>query len=166
VCEAHPGAARELARRLAVELDACSASLPRGPLSPAEHAALCELRARAALRPGVELQPLDETAGWCVALQAEAGEPPAPGTLRFVQVVPIGDLDALARWCRALHPHLSCVGEAGWGPDTARLVRAAAAGGASRVCALGRMQLPPLEWRRDGQDPIRSLLRWIELEAE
>jgi hypothetical protein len=41
---------------------------------------------------------------------------------------------------------------------------AAAAGGGSRVCPLGAMQLPPLAWRRDGQEPIRSLLRWVDVE--
>jgi hypothetical protein len=46
------------------------------------------------------------------------------------------------------------------------LIAAAMAGGGSRVCALGRMQLPPLDWRHDGRGAIEPLLRTIDFERE
>ena len=101
-----------------------------------------------------------------VILSRFEGHPPVPGTLRSVPVVPVDGVDGLAAWCASLRPHLSCLGQAGWGDRLPRVVQAALDGGGSRVCRLGKMQLPPLGWRHDGLGPIRPLLRELDVEEE
>ena len=36
--------------------------------------------------------------------------------------------------------------------------------GVSRVCSLGRMQLPPLTWRHDGRPALGDLVTWTDFE--
>jgi hypothetical protein len=70
-----------------------------------------------------------------------------------------GLLDAL----RPLGPHLACVALEGFGPDAAALARACAGLGASRVCAPGAMQAPPLDWPRGGRGVLAPLARFAAL---
>jgi hypothetical protein len=158
------GRAAEVARSLAATFEEIEELIPRGTLIPAEAAELLELRARAAVRDGTRLELSAGASSWTVVLESGELRPPA-GTLRFISVIPVDDLDALARFCAPLAPHLSCVGHAGFGVDVPRLAALAVAAGASRLCALGRMQLPPLDWNHDGQAPLRPLVRWIDVET-
>jgi hypothetical protein len=57
---------------------------------------------------------------------------------------------------------LSCAGI--W-PATLENARFAADLGVSRVCPLGRMQLPPATWHEDGQPVLAPLVRWIDCET-
>jgi hypothetical protein len=76
----------------------------------------------------------------------------------------VPDVDALGAFILPLAPQLSCVGHAGFGSERTRLSLLAAGAGASRLCPLGRMQLPPLGWNHDGQPPLRPLVRWLDQE--
>jgi acyl-CoA reductase-like NAD-dependent aldehyde dehydrogenase len=163
VSDSPRGRAAEVARALAAAFEELEERLPRGGLAPAESAELLELRARAAVREGTRLELAAGASSWTVVLEGGEGRPPA-GTLRFLSVVPVNDLDDLARFCAPLAPHLSCVGHAGFGADVPRLASLAVDAGASRLCALGRMQLPPLDWNHDGQGPLRPLVRWLDVE--
>jgi hypothetical protein len=164
--DAPRGRAAAFAERLADALDRLATLLPQGPLLAGEHARLREQRASAAVRPGVLLHtPGDATTAWTVVLEP-GPERPAPGALRFVPVVPVDGVAGVARFCGGLRPHLSALGHAGFGLDRRPLERALALGGGSRLCPLGRMQLPPIDWRHDGQAPLGALLRWIDVEAE
>jgi len=157
--------AAALAECIADELDRYAGLLPQGPLLPAEHARLREQRAAAAVRPGVLLHTPGDATAWTVVLDPGPGRP-APGALRHVPVVPVDGVEAIARFCAELRPHLSALGHAGFGLDRRPLERALALGGGSRLCPLGRMQLPPIDWRHDGQEPLGALLRWIDVEPE
>ena len=79
-------------------------------------------------------------------------------------MIPLADASELERWCGERVPHLSSLGHAGWSEPIAELTRAVAHGGGWRVCPLGRMQYPPLDWNHDGVSPLRSLLRLVDLE--
>ena len=37
--------------------------------------------------------------------------------------------------------------------------------GAVRICALSAVPFPPPWWHHDGQGPLASLLRWVDLEG-
>jgi hypothetical protein len=154
-----------LAERLADALDRHATLLPQGPLLAGEHARLREQRAAAAVRPGVLLHTPGDGTAWTVVLEP-GPERPAPGALRFVPVVPVDGVEGVVRFCAALRPHLSALGHAGFGLDRRPLERALALGGGSRLCPLGRMQLPPIDWRHDGQQALGALLRWIDVESE
>ncbi|HTO71890.1 MAG TPA: acyl-CoA reductase [Myxococcota bacterium] len=162
--DAPRGRAAELARSLASALEEVEDELPRGALAPGEASELVELRARAAVREGTRLEMAAGASTWTVALEAGDVRPP-PGAFRFVSVVPVPDLESLGSFCAGLTPTLSCVGHAGFGAERARLAELAAAAGASRLCPLGRMQLPPLDWNHDGQPPLRPLVRTLDQET-
>jgi hypothetical protein len=116
------------------------------------------------VREDTHLELAAGASSWTVVLESGEIRPPA-GTLRFLSVVPFTDVGGLARFCAPLAPHLSCVGHAGLGGDIAALAAAAVEAGASRLCPLGRMQLPPLDWNHDGQGPLRPLVRWLDVEG-
>jgi hypothetical protein len=164
VCDSPRGRAAEVAHALASALEELEERLPRGRLEASEFAELLELRARAAVREGTRLELAAGASSWTVVLESTEARPPA-GTLRFVSVIPVADADGAARFIAPLAPHLSCVGHAGWGANLSRLAAFAVAAGASRLCPLGRMQLPPLDWNHDGQGPLRPLVRWLDLES-
>jgi acyl-CoA reductase LuxC len=159
------GRAAEVARALASALEELEEELPRGALEPGEASDLVELRARAAVREGTRLEMAAGASTWTVALEAGDVRPPA-GVYRFLSVVPVPDLESLAIFCAPLAPHLSCVGHAGLAGERGRLATVAASAGASRLCPLGRMQLPPLEWNHDGLPPLRALVRWLDVEGQ
>jgi hypothetical protein len=164
VLDAPPGRAEAFASALARALERAEEDLPRGPLSAAEHTALHELRARDLLGSATRVWQSTDSTAWTVTLHADVERPP-PGSLRRVPVVAVADMAGLQRWCRNLAPHLSCVGHAGFGAGPGEIARQVAAAGGSRLCPLGRMQLPPIEWNHDGQGPIRPLLRLLDVES-
>jgi hypothetical protein len=159
------GRAAAFATALADVLQQLATELPRGQLAASEEAAIRYLRARAALREGVRLEIPKRGTAWTVMIEPVGSRPP-PGLLRCISVVPLSDASELELWCDELAPHLSSLGHAGWGGPSAELTRAVGVGGGSRVCPLGRMQFPPLDWSHDGMNPIRSLLRIIDVERD
>jgi hypothetical protein len=115
------------------------------------------------VREGTRLELAAGPSSWTVVLESGEVRPPA-GSLRFISVVPFAEVDGLARFCASLAPHLRPLGHAGFGGGLGRLSSLAVEAGASRLCPLGRMQLPPLDWNHDGQGPLRPLVRVLDLE--
>lgn len=159
------GRARAFAEALASALEDLRLKLPRGRLQPGEQAALHELRAGHAMSEATRTWLSSPGTDWGVLLGPEDIRP-APGLLRNVPVVPVSGCEGLAAWCAGLAPHLSSLAVAGWTEGSEELARMALHGGASRVCALGQLQLPRLEWRHDGRGAIEPLLRVIDVEAD
>jgi hypothetical protein len=83
---------------------------------------------------------------------------------RFVRVHPIPDPDALVDALRPLGPHLACTALEGFGPETRDLALSCAGLGASRICAPGRMQEPPLGWCRGNRGVLTPLARFADLD--
>ena len=162
VDETSAGRSRAFAEALAGELGSLATTLPLGQLSHAEQVALRERRAACAMAEQNQVWLSAGGVEWGVWLVPEDARP-APGALRHVPVVPVQGREGLARWCAALAPHLSSLGVVGWGGSEGALTDIALAGGGSRVCALGRMQLPELDWRHDGHGAIEPLFRSGEL---
>jgi hypothetical protein len=78
--------------------------------------------------------------------------------------MPVADEAAL---CAALTPfrsHLAAVALDGFGPASFGLARTLADLGASRICPVGSLQSPPLDWPHEGRDLIRPLARLVTLE--
>ncbi|MEE8556599.1 MAG: acyl-CoA reductase [Myxococcota bacterium] len=157
------GRSLEFARALGKELARLASALPPGRLHAEEHAWVHDRRARATLREGTTLLSSDGTA-WSVILEAVRA-PCEPGMLRTVPVVPVATLDDLGEWCSRHAPHLSSVGHAGWGTRTAQLGEIVALCGASRLCGLGNMQVPPIDWNHDGLGPLSALIRRVDVET-
>ena len=156
------GRAESFAAELARALTDCERTLPRPALDLAEEAHIREQRAFAALRPDARVWASEGSTSWTVAYDPN-GPLPSPGALRFARIVTIRSLAELGERCRELSPHLSSIGHGGWGSDM-EIAAIAAASGASRVCPLGRMQLPPIDWNHDGMSPLRPMLRFTDVE--
>jgi len=160
-------AADAVAEALATELAGLEATLPRGtvPLEArAARAAACD---EAALRAGAgrPVRVLGAPDGPVVVRESDARPRSAP-LHRFVRVHPAAGPGRLLEALAPLGPHLAGVALAGFGEDTAEVARALAHLGASRICAPGRLQAPPLGWHHDGEPVLLPLARLADVEAD
>ena len=156
----HPGAGctpSEFAALLADAMDAFNASSPRGPLTASEAGAITNLRETVrflgASRPDqTALWESPGSTAWTVIM--ECNPLLKASTLnRVVYVKPWPAKDPLQAFgdelrhlaCLALHPFPE--------PDPAYTQL-----GASRICAMGDTQFPPLTWHQDGIAPLAALV--------
>lgn len=157
----------DFAEAVAAALDELARALPARTPEAATASAIHQLRRTAELRAaaGERVRVLGgDASAWTVLL-----EPPdrlelscLGRTLRVHPVPDAADVPALlAPWAR----HLQTVGVAGLGGRLTQLAAALGAAGASRVCPLADVAFPPPWWHHDGQGPLRSLVRWVDLEA-
>lgn len=153
-----------LSEALAGALAACEQKMPRGTISAESAAVIQHERSRAELRgaDGAEVR-VHASAGtaWTVVRESAPRRRAAPLD-RFVRVFPVegvaGVLDALTPDAA----HLAGVAVAGFGAETEALRGRLADLGASLVCAPGRLQTPPLGWRREGLPVLGSLARGMD----
>lgn len=153
--------AEQFAEALAVEMERFEEKYPRGEISLEEAAAFSRIRGayefRASADAGVKVFADVSENRWAVILERE----PMWATSclnRLVFVKPIARLEELAKYLGAAAGHLSCVGLEAEDSRKRPLAEMFAALGASRVCALGQMQRPPLNWLRDGKQTLRELM--------
>jgi hypothetical protein len=154
----------EYAARLAVEMERIQFTNPRSELSVSEAAAISEIRETFRFRKGIG-QPVQlwESPGsnaWTVIYDAD----PAFSASVLNRVIFVRSLtDNLATAVSHARPFLSTI--AIW-PNSLPYAEEAVALGASRVCALGRMQEPSWTWRQDGHQTLAPLVSWRHWEPE
>ncbi|MDR3406650.1 MAG: acyl-CoA reductase [Chthoniobacter sp.] len=151
------------AAKLAAEMERMHVNEPRGALSIADANAIRQERADLAFRlandePVAVFESVNSTA-WTVAFDATPGFPHSPLN-RFVFVKPFPE--DFAKSLVQVRPHLSCAGI--W-PPTLENARKLTDLGVSRICPVGRMQLPPATWHQDGHQVLAPLVRWIDCET-
>jgi hypothetical protein len=156
-----------LAEALAVALAEAEQIWPRGRIDAAAARDIARERAEAELRcaagRAVAVHGSDSTA-WTVVLEDGPTLRPAP-LHRFVRVVPVADAASMLDAIRPLGPHLAAVAIEGFGDRTRALAGELAELGASRVCAPGALQSPPLDWRHAGRGVLTPLARFSDIEA-
>jgi len=150
-----------VAETLAVALSDIESRLPRGRIEPAIAAAISSARAEAEMRAatggGVAVLASSGTQ-WTVVRERDAALRVTP-LHRFVRVHPAADVDAALAAIAPRSRSLAGVALDGFGTATAALADRLLALGASRVCAPGTLQTPPLAWPRDGEPVLRRLAR-------
>ena len=153
------GVAARIEDELARALEAVAARLPRGERNAEEMARFVHERDEAELRAAAAKEVRLRTGdGWALVVEADTRARPAP-LGRFLRVRPVRR-EALTAALAPLARHLAAVGfegEPAW-------VRSLEPLAPSRICPLGRMQAPPLDWSHDGQSPLRPLLRSTDRE--
>jgi len=157
------GAPERFARALAGALADLARDLPRGETPTEAHARIRSERDEAAMREAagraVRTWSSDDTA-WTVVREDEPALRTAP-LHRFVRVHPAADLEAWAELVEPHAPHLSTVGFAGHGnAEDHPALGVLTAVDATRVCRLGEMQAPPLDWPHDGEPVLLPMTRW------
>lgn len=161
--DASGGAGERVASELATAIGEASRKWPRGELPAGAAAAVvherseCEMRSAAGRRSA--LHTCDDL-GWTVALEADAEWRPAP-LHRFLRIHPLDSLGELGTALAPVSAHLATIAVAGL--DDARR-RELASLGASRICAPGEMQTPPLAWHHDGQPLLLPMARFTDFE--
>lgn len=155
------------ARLLAQALEALEETLPSGPLSPEDGARLQQWRGQAEVQESVGRGFVlhgNAAAPWTVHF-APGGELMASCLNRGVRVVPVEGLDGVPPFLEPWRRHLQTVGVAGLGDGREGFLEALAALGVSRVTSLDEVPWPPAWWHHDGEGPLRTLVRWTDLEA-
>lgn len=153
-------AADRVAAALATALERAEERWPRGRVEARDAALLAHERAEAELREAAGRRVClfsGAEQAWTVVREEDARPRTAP-LHRFVRVLPIEDEDALLTAIEPLSAHIAGVAIAGFEPQSLMaevLVRR----GASRVCAPGCLQAPPLDWRNDPRGVISPLAR-------
>jgi hypothetical protein len=162
-------AAVAFAEALGAALRELDASLPRGTLTPAERAAVHDLRAEAEWRAiggeDVRIFADPSGSGATVIYERNPTFTPTRGN-RTVRVKPLERIDRLPGHLGPWARHLEAVGVAG-SPERMREIALVLArtSTVSRVCPLAAMQDPPLGWHRGGIGRLASLLRWVDVET-
>lgn len=136
---------------------------PRGRLAEATLAASRRARELAELRAGAEggvAVRADAEGRWTLVAEPDARFRDAPPA-RFLRLHPVADTAALEATLTSIGPHLAAVAVEGVDDPArrealgARLARA----GASRICAFGALQAPPLAWCHEGRGVLLPLAR-------
>jgi hypothetical protein len=84
---------------------------------------------------------------------------------RFLRIHPAPDPERLLAALAPLGPRLAAVGVAGLGPHAGRLEPELAALGAARICPLGALQAPPLDWCHDQSGVLLPIARLTDVEG-
>jgi len=156
------------AEMLAEELEARNETMPRGPISTKEAAAISTARRfykiRSANNVGALLWESEESTDWTVVYEDEKQFQASPLN-RFIYVKPIEQLEEALHVLEPIRESVSTVGIAASEARIRELAVPLAKWGVPRICPLGKMQRPPLTWRHDGRPPLGELIRWSDLES-
>ena len=155
------------AELLAARLARLQEELPRGAISPEEAAAIQAARADAEARglAGADVQVhAPRGTEFTVIYDPDPAFAPSPLN-RVIRVKPLADLSAVVGLIRPLAHLIQTVGIAGAGDRLTGLAEALGRAGAPRITTLARMPWPPVSGHHDGQEPLRELVRWVDLEG-
>jgi hypothetical protein len=158
---------RSFAETLADRLAHWSERLPPGLMEAEEASAVRQLTGEVEMRiaAGAPLELWSgEALAWGVILDPEPG---FRGSClgRVIRVRAVADLQVALSEMTSVSRHLQTVALEGVSPPgRTRMAEALAAIGASRVTSLADAPWPPPWWHHDGGGPLRSLIRWTDLE--
>jgi hypothetical protein len=161
VVSAERNAAPRVAEALAEALAEAELRWPRGRIEASASAAIARERAEAEMRDAAVFA--SRGTEWSVISEANAERRDAP-LHRFVRVQPSTSIDACLAALQPQRAQLAAVALAGFGSATAELGAALAELGASRICAPGTLQSPPLRWPRDNMRVLLPFTRYCEVE--
>jgi hypothetical protein len=167
VVESDPMACDRVAEALATALAAAEERWPRGRVPAAAAARIAAERDEAELR-GAAGRAVRVLAGpgstWTVVREDLPALRASP-LHRFVRVHAAASTRELVAALAPAARHLAGVAIAGFGPHTRDASRALAALGASRICAPGALQTPPLAWHHEGEGVLLPLARLSDIEV-
>ena len=159
---------KEFAGLLASAMEPWAKRLPPGSLTREEAVAVRRFRAdyeaQEVAGKDVTLFTSPERLDWTVIYEADPIFT-ASCLQRTVLVKPVADLSKVDDLLRSWRPYLQAAGVA-VAPERIETVAARLGQtGVSRICPIGKMQVPPLTWHQEGRSLIHHLLRWVDLEV-
>lgn len=153
--------AQRFAAQVARALEPLAAQLPPAAPSPAERLALRRFRDDAEWR-GLGGEPVDlfaaaDEASGTVVVESDAALRPSP-LCRTLRVQPLPGAGALSALLAPARAQLEGAGLAAAPQRWAEIADCLAAAGVHRVCEIGVMQRPPLDWRQGGRPRVADWL--------
>ncbi len=136
--------------------------LPKGPISIEEAAAIQQLRGSMPLKGG-KVFASKGSVDWTVLYDPDPSFTFSPLS-RTIFIKPIPDLLDLPRYIGPIQSHIQAIGIAASKSRATKLFEMIGALGASRICPIGKMQKPPLNWHHEGRFRILDLLRFVDWE--
>ena len=159
--------AEAFAALLAGGLDAVEKTFPRGTLRTTDAAAISMRRSfyevRAAHSLETKMWASLESTAWTVILESDPRFQ-ASCANRFIYIKAVADLTHALQGAELVREQVSTVGLSSTAAQARDIALQLARWGARRVCPLGRMQNPPLDWRHDGRPPLGDLVTWTDWE--
>jgi hypothetical protein len=161
-----PTRAAALGEAIALALANAERNWPRGTIDASTSHTIAQQRAEAELRRAagraIAVHASDSTA-WTVIVE-DGPELRSSPLHRFIRVIPVPDPEHLLDAIEPLGSHLAAAAIEGFGAQAVGLARALATLGASRICAPGSLQSPPLDWRHGGRGVLAPLVRLTDIE--
>ena len=105
-----------------------------------------------------------ESTAWTVVFEHEVRFQFSPLN-RFIYVKPVPDVATVLRGADEVRQMISTVGIGAPVEKTKALATEFGRWGARRICPIGQMQNPPLNWRHDGRPALADLLVWTDFET-
>jgi hypothetical protein len=162
-----PIAPLKFAEELSRELAEREKSEPRGKLPPESAASIATRRmvytARASEGEHTRLWQSADSTAWTVVYE-EDPQWQLSCLNRFVIVKPIPGLSEVLHAAAPVQHQLSTVGLAAPASRVREMAAEFSRFGATRICAAGQMQKPPLSWRHDGRPALGDLVTWSDFE--
>lgn len=152
----------EFAQWLAQSLYVASYQLPKGVTSSAEAAQIQQLRGAIPLKGG-KVFPSPRGVDWTVLYDPDPHFSVSP-LARTIWIKPVRDLSEIAGHLESIRPYLQGVGLAIPQERQTEVILSLARMGVNRICAIGKMQKPPLTWHHDGRFRLLDLLRFVDWE--
>ncbi|MCS7187273.1 MAG: acyl-CoA reductase [Armatimonadota bacterium] len=84
---------------------------------------------------------------------------------RVIHIVSVDSLDKVFESLRPFGKFVQGVALAMDSEEAEQVAETFGQMGASRVCPVGQLQVPPIEWSQDGKHLVSELVRWCDLEA-
>ena len=155
------------AEMLAAELAKHESAEPRASIPVTEAAAIASRRAlyevRAAASTDTRQWQSQGSTAWTVVYEADPRFQ-LSCLNRFIYVKAVASLTEAVRAAEPVRGQVSTVGLAATGEKAELAATEWARWGATRICAIGQMQNPPLTWRHDGRPSLGDLVTWTDWE--
>ena len=160
---------KEFAKLLAYQMEAFNWEIPRGKLSVDEAVAINQVRGSYEFRElnadGVALHRSQHGTDWTVIYEKDPSFVPSCLN-RTIRVKPVKDVSEVVGLIEPIKSYLQTVGAALSEERFVCLADEIGKLGADRICPLGKMTAPGLNWHHDGRFNILDLLRWTDIEVE
>jgi hypothetical protein len=158
----------EFAALLAQALERWQNILPRGRVTLEASAVIQRIRDEAEWQAlagkSVALYTSPGGTAWTVIYEADPLFVPSP-LHRTVRVKPLASLAQLEVLLAPWRMYLEAVGIAFDAGRRLEVEERLGRSGVSRICPLGTMQTPPLNWRHGGRPRLAELVRWVGVET-
>ena len=157
----------EFAQRLAEAMEAFDRAMPRGQLTIEDTSTIQQVRTEAELGElqGEPVRLFQSSSGTAWTVIYEEDPTFVPSCLnRVVRVKSVTDIKEVSRLVRPISRYLQTVGTAMAPERRDQLAEALAPLGVCRICPVGEMPHPPLDWHHDGGFSLLPLLRWTSIE--